>query len=127
MIIGSAVFVIPKGQFEDIKQRGLAQFQNDIASFADFLRDRVAELDDWSKIKLLTVQINRLHDWCCERIALHRRLCARNVTSRRCRNQPRYSGCSGDCKPARGKTPARPCAPLTTCEQCRRAVNGRHV
>jgi len=26
----------------------------------------VAELDDWSKIKLLTVQVNRLRDWCCE-------------------------------------------------------------
>ena len=59
-------FVIPKGEFEEIKARGLAQFQNDIASFADFLRDRVAELDDWSKIKLLTVQVNRLRDWCCE-------------------------------------------------------------
>jgi 2-polyprenyl-6-methoxyphenol hydroxylase-like FAD-dependent oxidoreductase len=61
-----AGFVIPKGQFDEIKERGLAQFQNDIASFADFLRDRVAELDDWSKIKLLTVQVNRLRDWCCE-------------------------------------------------------------
>jgi len=59
-------FVIPKGEFEEIKERGLAQFQNDIASFAGFLRDRVAELDDWSKIKLLTVQVNRLRDWCCE-------------------------------------------------------------
>jgi 2-polyprenyl-6-methoxyphenol hydroxylase-like FAD-dependent oxidoreductase len=57
-------FVIPKGGFEDIKARGLQQFQNDIVSFARFLRDRVAELDDWSKIKLLTVQINRLRDWC---------------------------------------------------------------
>ena len=26
----------------------------------------MAELDDWSKIKLLTVQVNRLRDWCCE-------------------------------------------------------------
>ena len=59
-------FVIPKGEFENIKERGLAQFQNDIASFADFLRDRVAELDDWSKIRLLTVQVNRLRDWSCE-------------------------------------------------------------
>ncbi len=33
---------------------------------ASFLRDRVAELDDWSKIKLLTVQINRLRKWCRE-------------------------------------------------------------
>ena len=57
-------FVIPKGGFDDIKARGLQQFQNDIVSFAGFLRDRVAELDDWSKIKLLTVQINRLRDWC---------------------------------------------------------------
>jgi 2-polyprenyl-6-methoxyphenol hydroxylase-like FAD-dependent oxidoreductase len=59
-------FVIAKGQFSEIKERGLAQFQNDIVSFADFLRDRVTELDDWSKIKLLTVQVNRLRDWCCE-------------------------------------------------------------
>jgi 2-polyprenyl-6-methoxyphenol hydroxylase-like FAD-dependent oxidoreductase len=57
-------FVIPKGGFDDIKARGLPQFQNDIVSFAGFLRDSVAELDDWSKIKLLTVQINRLRDWC---------------------------------------------------------------
>jgi 2-polyprenyl-6-methoxyphenol hydroxylase-like FAD-dependent oxidoreductase len=57
-------FVIPKGGFGEIKTRGLGQFQHDIVSFARFLRDRVAELDDWSKIKLLTVQINRLRDWC---------------------------------------------------------------
>src|SRR5437870_1117536 len=59
-------FVIPKGGFDEIKARGLPQFQNDIVSFAGFLGDRVAELDDWSKIKLLTVQINRLRDWCRE-------------------------------------------------------------
>src|SRR6266516_433113 len=57
-------FVIPKGGFEEIKAHGLPQFQNEIVSFAGFLRDRVSELDDWSKIKLLTVQINRLRDWC---------------------------------------------------------------
>jgi 2-polyprenyl-6-methoxyphenol hydroxylase-like FAD-dependent oxidoreductase len=59
-------FVIPKGGFDGIKARGLPQFQNEIVSFAGFLRDRVTELDDWSKIKLLTVQINRLRDWCRE-------------------------------------------------------------
>jgi 2-polyprenyl-6-methoxyphenol hydroxylase-like FAD-dependent oxidoreductase len=57
-------FVIPKGGFDEIKVRGLPQFQNEIVSFAGFLRDRVTELDDWLKIKLLTVQINRLRDWC---------------------------------------------------------------
>jgi 2-polyprenyl-6-methoxyphenol hydroxylase-like FAD-dependent oxidoreductase len=59
-------FVIPKGGFDEIKARGLPEFQNNIVSFAAFLRDRVGELDDWSKIKLLTVQINRLRDWCRE-------------------------------------------------------------
>jgi 2-polyprenyl-6-methoxyphenol hydroxylase-like FAD-dependent oxidoreductase len=59
-------FVIPKGGFDEIKARGLAQFQNDLVSFAGFLRDRVTELDDWSKIKLLTVQVNRLSNWCRE-------------------------------------------------------------
>src|ERR1700746_2996826 len=56
-------FVIPKGQFDEIKARGLTKFQNDIVRFAEFLRDRASELDDWSKIKLLMVQINRLRDW----------------------------------------------------------------
>src|SRR6476660_3552814 len=59
-------FVIPKGGFNEIKARGLPEFQNDIVNFAGFLRDRVAELNDWSKIKLLRVQINRLRDWCRE-------------------------------------------------------------
>jgi 2-polyprenyl-6-methoxyphenol hydroxylase-like FAD-dependent oxidoreductase len=59
-------FVIPKGGFDAIKARGLQQLHNDIVGFAGFLRNRAAELDDWSKIKLLTVQINRLRHWCCE-------------------------------------------------------------
>ena len=59
-------FVIPKGGFDEIKARGLPKFQNEIVSFGGFLRDRVTELDDWSKIKLLTVQINRLREWCRE-------------------------------------------------------------
>src|ERR1700730_12490734 len=59
-------FVIPKGGFDSIKARGLAAFRRDITEMADFLRDRVAELDDWSKIKLLTVQINRLRHWARE-------------------------------------------------------------
>jgi len=57
-------FVIPKDHFDYIKTRGLQQLQNNIVSFAGFLRDRIAELDDWSRIRLLTVQINRLRDWC---------------------------------------------------------------
>ncbi|PYI46877.1 MAG: hypothetical protein DMF10_07205 [Verrucomicrobia bacterium] len=57
-------YVIPKGDFNQVKMRGLPQFQHDLVAMAEFLRDRVSELDDWDKIKLLTVQINRLRDWC---------------------------------------------------------------
>src|SRR5205814_2358433 len=46
------------------KMRGLPQFQHDLVAMAEFLRDRVSELNDWNDLKLLTVQINRLRDWC---------------------------------------------------------------
>jgi 2-polyprenyl-6-methoxyphenol hydroxylase-like FAD-dependent oxidoreductase len=59
-----AGFVIPKGGFDEIKERGLRALHRDIVQLGPFLADRVGELDDWSKIKLLTVQINRLRRWC---------------------------------------------------------------
>src|SRR5437588_1388681 len=61
-----AGFVIPKGGIETAKERGLPALHSEIVSLAPFLKDRVTELDDWSKIKLLTVQINRLRKWCRE-------------------------------------------------------------
>jgi len=59
-------YVIPKGGLDQIKARGLSIFHDELISMADFLRDRVAELGDWSKIKLLTVQINCLRKWYCK-------------------------------------------------------------
>ena len=59
-------FIIPKGTADDIRQRGFPAFHADIVGIAPFLKDRIGELDDWSKIKLLTVQINRLRHWARE-------------------------------------------------------------
>jgi 2-polyprenyl-6-methoxyphenol hydroxylase-like FAD-dependent oxidoreductase len=59
-------FIIPKGTLDDIRQRGFPAFHADIVEIAPFLHDRIGELDDWSKIKLLTVQINRLRRWARE-------------------------------------------------------------
>ena len=59
-------FIIPKGTFDDIRARGFPVFHAGIVEIAPFLHDRIAELDDWSKIKLLTVQINRLRHWARE-------------------------------------------------------------
>jgi 2-polyprenyl-6-methoxyphenol hydroxylase-like FAD-dependent oxidoreductase len=56
--------VIPKGDFEKIKAAGFPELYEYILAVAPFLQDRMTELDDWTKIKLLTVQINRLREWC---------------------------------------------------------------
>jgi 2-polyprenyl-6-methoxyphenol hydroxylase-like FAD-dependent oxidoreductase len=56
--------VIHKGAFESIQRRGLESFRASLVELAPFLRDRVGELKDWSQIKLLTVQVDRLREWC---------------------------------------------------------------
>lgn len=56
-------FVIPKGQLEQIKARGLQAFRDDIVCITPFLRNRVSELTDWDQIKLLTVMVDRLRKW----------------------------------------------------------------
>jgi 2-polyprenyl-6-methoxyphenol hydroxylase-like FAD-dependent oxidoreductase len=55
--------VIPKGAFDQIRQRGLPAFRDEIVEIAPFFRDRVCELKDWEDIKLLSVAVDRLHRW----------------------------------------------------------------
>jgi 2-polyprenyl-6-methoxyphenol hydroxylase-like FAD-dependent oxidoreductase len=56
-------FVIRKGGIEQVKQRGLESFRQEIVSMAPFLSDRVEQLKDWEDIKLLTVAVDRLRKW----------------------------------------------------------------
>ena len=56
-------YLIRKGEFENIKARGLEQFRKDVVSVAPFVADRLNELSDWEPIKLLTVRIDRLVKW----------------------------------------------------------------
>ena len=56
-------YLIRKGEFENIKARGLEQFREDVGSVAPFVADRAKELSDWEPIKLLTVSIDRLVKW----------------------------------------------------------------
>jgi len=56
-------YVIRKGTFEIMQQRGIQELRNDIAELEPFLRERVAELRDWSDVKLLTVAVDRLKRW----------------------------------------------------------------
>jgi len=56
-------FVIRKGGFEEIRERGLPALREEIARLAALDRARLEELRDWSDIKLLTVAVDRLRRW----------------------------------------------------------------
>jgi len=56
-------YVIPKGSFEALQQRGLPSFRQDLAEIAPFLASRTDEIADWNAVKLLTVAVDRLRQW----------------------------------------------------------------
>jgi 2-polyprenyl-6-methoxyphenol hydroxylase-like FAD-dependent oxidoreductase len=56
-------FVIPKGGDARVRAEGLGALQATIARLAPELGERVRELADWDRVKLLTVQSNRLTRW----------------------------------------------------------------
>ncbi len=57
-------YLIPKGAFPLIRQNGIPAFQQSIERIVPFLAGRTAEIDSWDKVKLLTIQVNHLQDWC---------------------------------------------------------------
>jgi 2-polyprenyl-6-methoxyphenol hydroxylase-like FAD-dependent oxidoreductase len=58
-----AGYGIAKGSLDELRAKGLPELHRHIADIAPFVRDRLGELDDWEKIKLLTVQVDRLRSW----------------------------------------------------------------
>jgi 2-polyprenyl-6-methoxyphenol hydroxylase-like FAD-dependent oxidoreductase len=57
-------YIVAKGTFPQIQQDGIAAFRQSIERVVPFLTGRTAEVDSWEKVKLLTVQVNRLQEWC---------------------------------------------------------------
>jgi 2-polyprenyl-6-methoxyphenol hydroxylase-like FAD-dependent oxidoreductase len=56
-------YVIPKGQFDAVKMRGLEAFRDNVIAMAPGLRSGIADVASWDDVKLLTVAINRLKRW----------------------------------------------------------------
>lgn len=57
-------YLIRKNGFEALRQRGLPALRAYLARIAPFAAGRLdSALDDWDRLKLLSVQINRLHRW----------------------------------------------------------------
>jgi 2-polyprenyl-6-methoxyphenol hydroxylase-like FAD-dependent oxidoreductase len=56
-------YLIPKDAFPEIQQSGLPAFQQSLDRTVPFLAGRTVEIDSWDKVKLLTIQVNRLRQW----------------------------------------------------------------
>jgi len=56
-------YVIPKGGLDRLKAAGLEAFHHDVATTAPFVAGVIDTIDDWDKVKLLSVQIDRLPHW----------------------------------------------------------------
>ncbi|MET0337886.1 MAG: FAD-dependent oxidoreductase [Caulobacter sp.] len=56
-------YVISKGGSEEVRAAGLPALQAQIAKLSPVLANRVSVLDDWEKVKTLTVTVDRLDRW----------------------------------------------------------------
>jgi 2-polyprenyl-6-methoxyphenol hydroxylase-like FAD-dependent oxidoreductase len=56
-------FVIPKGTADQLRQRDIAEFRNELLTLSPWFGDRVNELKSWDDVKLLTVALDRLPKW----------------------------------------------------------------
>lgn len=56
-------YVIPKGSLDTMKKHDLELFKNKLLEHAEFLKDRVDEINSWEQLKLLTVRVDRLKKW----------------------------------------------------------------
>ena len=56
-------YLIAKSTADEVRQAGLDKFRNSVGDISPFLRDRLHEIDSWEKVKLLTVEVDRLRRW----------------------------------------------------------------
>ena len=56
-------FVIPKGEFDSVRARGIEQFRGDIVELVPMLKPRMEEIESFDAVKLLSVTVDRLENW----------------------------------------------------------------
>jgi len=61
-------FVIGKGSLAALRERGLESLRDRLSRALGFPQQRMMELATWDELKLLTVQVNRLARWACDRL-----------------------------------------------------------
>ena len=55
--------IIQKGHFDEIKQEGLEVFRNRVIDIVPELTEGIADIDDWEKVRLLSIQLNHITNW----------------------------------------------------------------
>jgi 2-polyprenyl-6-methoxyphenol hydroxylase-like FAD-dependent oxidoreductase len=56
-------YVIPKGQFDKIREQGIDSFREKVVQLAPYAKETANEIKSWDDIKLLTVRVDRLSQW----------------------------------------------------------------
>lgn len=56
-------YTIQKNQLDELKLAGLDALKSTMAQVAPFSAERMAEVDEWDKLKLLSIRIDRLDRW----------------------------------------------------------------
>jgi 2-polyprenyl-6-methoxyphenol hydroxylase-like FAD-dependent oxidoreductase len=56
-------YIIRKGSFDELKAQGIEALQHGLVELVPALRDRLSALDDWSKVSMLEVRVDRLECW----------------------------------------------------------------
>ncbi len=56
-------YVIPKGQYQQVRATGLEHLRQRVAELAPQMADRVQELTEWKQISVLSVESSRLPRW----------------------------------------------------------------
>lgn len=56
-------YIIGKGTYQEVRAAGLEALRHAIAENAPNFADRVAELQDWKEVSMLSVEANRLRRW----------------------------------------------------------------
>ncbi len=57
-------YVIPKGGFDELREKGLETFRAAVVRMSPAFSGRVKEIASWDEVKLLTVTVDRLKRWC---------------------------------------------------------------
>jgi 2-polyprenyl-6-methoxyphenol hydroxylase-like FAD-dependent oxidoreductase len=56
-------YVIPKGDIEKVRARGIEAFRASVVKMSPFLKKRAGEIASFDDVKLLTVTVDRLRQW----------------------------------------------------------------